>query len=162
MRQKVLASETGEYRTKVFRYYLKNGRLRRERLEDTTKHRLGMRPFLASAETKNGTVSTVVFAESKDKAKRVANMCPDFKKVKYTDIRVSRKEVKLWEAEQITLKVPKRHPDRPYLDWNDPWDRYVLVKCGWQCDPAPNECKTCSARTICVDWHNAPSMRRQL
>lgn len=90
--------------------------------------------------------STVVFAETRGKAKSIALSCDACEDAQYTDI--------------LARRFPKA--DNQYregkceMDWNDSSDRIFLVKeCGWQCTPdfAGEECDYCPAADYC-DYYN--------
>lgn len=87
--------------------------------------------------------ATVVFAETRSKAKALAlstDACEDvdFIRIEATRMREADKYYKEGKTE---------------LDWNDPADRIVLVKeCGFRCDWDcfdPEDCAVCSAKECC-------------
>ncbi len=92
--------------------------------------------------------STIVFAETRGKAKSLAL---------YTDLCYSN------DAEFTDIEVRRlRAADSQYrqgkteMDWFDPKDRLFLVKeLGFRCEyVVPDECKVCSARTICERYED--------
>lgn len=87
--------------------------------------------------------STVVFAETRGKARAMAlatDICED---AKFCDIEANRlPQIDKYYAEGKTE-----------MDWFNPKDRVVLVRdCGFVCDIdywEPEDCKTCSAKQYC-------------
>lgn len=94
---------------------------------------------------RNEFLATVVFAETRGKAKSVALTTDTCEDCDFLDIEVHR--------------VP--HMDKYYkigkteMDWYDPFDRITLVKeCNFTCDydcRCVSECQKCSARELCDD-----------
>lgn len=87
--------------------------------------------------------STVVFAETRGKAKSIAlhtDMCYGYD-AEFTDIEVNR----LSKADSQYKK------GKTEMDWYDPNDRRFLVdKCGFHCEEVDlNECEKCSANDVC-------------
>jgi len=87
--------------------------------------------------------ATVVFAETRGKAKSLATHTAACEDVDFIRIEVSR----MPEADKY-YREGKRE-----LDWEDPADRIVLVKeCGFCCDPDWfdwEDCAVCSASEYC-------------
>lgn len=92
---------------------------------------------------KDEFAATVVFAETRGKARSLATHTDVCEDVDYIRIEVSR----MPEADKF-YRDGKRE-----LDWNDPADRIVLVKeCGFFCNPDYfdwEDCAVCSAREYC-------------
>lgn len=88
----------------------------------------------------------VVFAETRGKAKSLAQYLDVCMDSDYCDIRATR-------APEIG-KYWKEH--KREMDWENPQDRYALVKeLGFQCGEdffEPNWCKECSAKEICDQY----------
>lgn len=87
------------------------------------------------------TASTVVFAETRGKAKSAAlntSCCED---VNFCDIEVSR-------APQMDKYYTEGKIE---MDWFDPQDRIALVKeCGFYCEePIAECCESCPAKDFC-------------
>lgn len=95
---------------------------------------------------RNEFLATVVFAETRGKAKSTAlttDACCD---CNFCDIEVHR-----------VHNMDKYYkPSKTEMDWYDPLDRLALVKeCGFTCDydcRSENECRDCSARELCDDY----------
>lgn len=93
------------------------------------------------AREKDGDCATVIFAETRGKAKSIAMCTEACEDARFTDIEVHR--------------VP--HMDKYYregkkeMDWENPKDRIALVKeCGFRCEYVePFWCDTCSAKQYC-------------
>lgn len=92
---------------------------------------------------KHNFCSTVVFAETRGKARAMAlatDICED---AKFCDIEANRlPQIDKYYAEGKTE-----------MDWFNPKDRVVLVRdCGFVCDIdywEPEDCETCSAKQYC-------------
>lgn len=87
--------------------------------------------------------STVVFAETRGKAKSVALSTECCEYARFTDIEVRR-----------LPQMDKYHKEgKTEMDWDDPLDRLALVKeCSFVCDCETREyenCEICSAREFC-------------
>lgn len=85
--------------------------------------------------------ATVVFAETRGKAKALALCTSSCEDANFCDIEVSRApEMDKYYAEGKTE-----------MDWSDPKDRIALVKeCGFYCeDPIAECCKSCPAKEFC-------------
>ena len=85
--------------------------------------------------------ATVVFAETRDKAKSLALCTSCCKDANICDIEVRR--VPQMDKYYVEGKTE--------MEWSDPKDRIALVKeCGFYCeDPIAEECKDCSAKEFC-------------
>ena len=87
---------------------------------------------------KNSFYSTVVFAESSNKAKSIAMYTDACEDVPYTDIRTKRMPM-----------LDKYYRGLDEMDWYDDADRIALVKDGkFHCFEV-SECKNCPAREYC-------------
>jgi hypothetical protein len=86
--------------------------------------------------------ATVVFAETRNKAKveaLVTDCCED---MEYKDIRPRRFK----EADEM-------YKGRREMDWYDPEDKRFMVKHGWWCEePDQDECRRCDDRDVCEHW----------
>ena len=92
---------------------------------------------------KDEECATVVFAETRGKAKSLALLCDCCEDAKFTDIEVRR-----------VPQVDKYYKEGKWqLDWDNPKDRIVLVKeCGFWCGYEAFEfedCELCSAKRYC-------------
>lgn len=103
---------------------------------------------------KDEFAATVVFAETRSKAKTLALSTDACEDVDYIRIEATR----LKEADKYYKEGKKE------LDWENPADRMVLVKeCGFTCDyDAFNagDCANCSAKDYCdqyQDWLQQPA-----
>lgn len=87
--------------------------------------------------------ATVVFAETRGKAKSLALSTDCCEDARFTDIEVRREP----QADKYYVK------GKTEMDWFNPKDRIALVKdCGFRCDEdywEPEDCKTCSAKQYC-------------
>ncbi|MDE7406459.1 MAG: hypothetical protein K2M89_06275 [Clostridiales bacterium] len=91
---------------------------------------------------KDEGTATVVFAETRGKAKQVAMWYSDgFEDVGFCDIEATR----LPEIDKYYKK------GKIEMDWDNPQDRIVLVdKCGFRCEYVDLDlCDKCSAREYC-------------
>ena len=95
------------------------------------------------AREKDEFCATVVFAETRGKAKSLALATDACEDAHFCDIKVSR----------IPQADKHYREGKTELDWNDPADRLVLVRdCGFMCDFDAfnrNDCASCSARAYC-------------
>ena len=85
--------------------------------------------------------ATVVFAETRDKAKSAALITDCCEGANFCDIEVRRvPQMDKYYAEEKTE-----------MDWFNPKDRIALVKeCGFYCeDPIAEDCKDCPAKEFC-------------
>lgn len=85
--------------------------------------------------------ATVVFAETRDKAKSLALCTSCCKDANICDIEVRR-----------APEMDKYYVDgKTEMDWSDPKDRIALVKeCGFYCeDPIAECCESCPAKEFC-------------
>lgn len=88
---------------------------------------------------KDGDSSTVVFAETRGKARAVARWTDGCEDMEFIEIR------------------PRRFPDadkmyrgKREMDWYDPSDRRFLCEHGWYCfDYDYDECRECPAADVC-------------
>lgn len=86
--------------------------------------------------------STVVFAETRNKARLEAQATDCCEYMQYIDIRPRRFK------EADTMYCGKRE-----MDWCDPDDRRFLVEHGWSCvEPEYDECPECPAADICEKY----------
>jgi len=88
--------------------------------------------------------ATVIFAETRGKAKVIAMHTDCCEDARFTEIEATRMK----SADKYYKKGMR------YLDWEDPKDRVVLVKnCNFTCDYFdPNECNRCSASKYCDQY----------
>ena len=91
-------------------------------------------------------LATVVFAETRGKAKSIALTTETCEDCDFCNIEVHRVQ-----------RMDKYYkPGKTEMDWCDPIDRLALVKeCGFTCDydyRCESECQECSAREICDDY----------
>lgn len=93
------------------------------------------------ARSKWGDCSTVVFAESRGKAKSIAMSTEACEDVDFVNIQVHR----------LPQMDKYYKPDKSEMDWLDPEDRIALVKdAGFRCEYVElEECKQCPAREYC-------------
>lgn len=90
--------------------------------------------------------ATVVFAETRGKARSMALATDCCEDAKFTDIEVHRQP-----------QIDKYYKDGKYeMNWNNPNDRLVLVKeCGFYCsDDYRDDCENCSAKEYCEDYQH--------
>lgn len=89
-----------------------------------------------------GEGSTVVFAETRNEAKMIAQSCDCCEDARYIDIQVRR----LPEADKLYKGLAE-------IDWYDPETRVSLVRdFGWSCYDPSWECDNCQAKPYC-HWH---------
>lgn len=92
---------------------------------------------------KDEFAATVVFAETRGKARALARCTDACEDADFTRIEVTRMK----EADKYYKK------GKTELDWNDPADRLALVKhCGFRCDYESfdlEDCADCSAKEYC-------------
>lgn len=94
------------------------------------------------------TFSTVVFAETRGKARAIAQHTDACEDRDFTDIRILREPV----LDECYRGVPE-------MDWYNAGDRLALVKlCGFHCsyeiDLKPEECEKCCAHEDCARYEN--------
>ena len=88
----------------------------------------------------------VVFAETRGKARALAQLCDCCEDVNFTDIEVHR------------MKPADKYykGDKWWLDWENPQDRIILVKeCGFVCSWDYfdlEDCESCSAKEYCDQY----------
>lgn len=89
---------------------------------------------------------TVVFAESRGKARAAALSTDCCEDVYFTDIEVRRFPI-----------ADSQYKGRLEMDWNDPKDRLFLVKeAGFQCEYVePYCCEVCSAKDYCYLYQDS-------
>lgn len=86
--------------------------------------------------------STVVFAETRNKARLEAQATDCCEYMQYIDIR----PIRFKEAD--TMYCGKRE-----MEWDDADDRRFLVEHGWSCvEPEYDECTECPASDICEKY----------
>ena len=92
---------------------------------------------------KDEFAATVVFAETRGKAKAIARYTDACEDVPYTHIEATR----MPEADKYYRE------GKVELDWNDPTDRIALVRdCGFRCDYDSfdlEDCAVCPAKEHC-------------
>lgn len=88
--------------------------------------------------------STVVFAETRGKAKSLALSTDCCEDAKFTDIEVHRQS-----------QLDKYYKDgKKEMDWDNPQDRIALVRdCNFRCEYMEN-CELCSAKEYCEDYQH--------
>lgn len=89
-------------------------------------------------------ISTVVFAETAQEAKKIACYTETCEDAAYTDIRVQR-----------LPEMDGHDRGSSEIDWYDPEDRKALVALGWSCLETSEECDTCPAKSACSHWEEA-------
>ena len=86
--------------------------------------------------------SEVVFAETRSKAKVLAqstDVCAD---ADWVDIRV-------WRVPELDAE----YRGRWVMDWYDDQDRLALTKLGWRCEEVwLDDCETCVGRDVCETY----------
>ena len=86
--------------------------------------------------------STVVFAETRNKARIEAQATNCCEYMEYLDIRPRRFK----EADSM-------YRGRREMEWCDPNDRKFLVEHGWSCvEPEYEDCPYCPGRTVCEKY----------
>ena len=103
-----------------------------------------MKAFLVRP--KDEAVATVVFAETRGKARALAQSTEACEYVDFTDIEVRRKP-----------QMDKYYKDgKKEMDWYNSKDRIALVKdCGFVCDRdywEREDCNTCPAKEFCENY----------
>ena len=84
--------------------------------------------------------STVVFAETRGKARAAAMRTDCCEDVPFTDIVVNR-----------FREMDSHYRGHTEMDWDDEQDRRALVERGWHCwEPSGWECESCWCRDICT------------
>lgn len=90
----------------------------------------------------HGEGSTIVFAETRNKAKVIALSCDCCEDARYIDIQVRR-----------VPEADKLYKGKSEIDWYDPETRVALVRdFGWSCYDPSWECDDCPAKPYC-HWH---------
>jgi hypothetical protein len=90
---------------------------------------------------KDEFIATVVFAETRGKARAIAQYTDACEDVDFCDIEVHR-----------LPNMDKHYKNgKKEMDWLNPQDRIILVKeCGFQCESVNYaECEECSAKEFC-------------
>lgn len=87
--------------------------------------------------------STVVFAETAQKAKIVAMTTDACEDALFIDIRVKR-----------LPEMDGHDRGRSEIDWYDMEDRKALVALGWACLDTGWECGTCPCKPDCSRWQD--------
>ena len=83
--------------------------------------------------------SEVVFAETRGKAKSIAQCTDICEDSLYTDIRVIR-----------VPELDKEYRGHDVMDWYDDEDKLALIQNGWHCDEVwPDECINCVGKMCC-------------
>ncbi len=87
-----------------------------------------------------GEGSTIVFAETRNKAKVIALSCDCCEDAEYIDVCVHRMK-----------ELDHLYKSRSEIDWWDPETRIILVRdFGWSCYEAfISECEYCPAKQFC-------------
>ena len=99
-----------------------------------------MRAYKAWVDCGDG--STVVFAETRNKAKVIALSCDCCEDAPYIDIRVHRMK-----------ELDHLYQGKPEMDWYDDETRLLLVRdFGWSCAEPSWECDSCCCKKYC-SWH---------
>lgn len=84
--------------------------------------------------------STIVFAESRGKAKSIATRLETFDDSNFVDIRVNRCE-----------RADGLYKGNKEIDWDDPDTRLVLVRdLGWYC--YDEDCEECVTKEYCLEY----------
>lgn len=93
----------------------------------------------------DGEGSTVVFAETRNKAKVIAMYCDCCEGAKYAEICIRRMK-----------GLDSLYKGRSEIDWYDHETRLVLVRdYGWRClEPYHPECEICLAKKHCSYWES--------
>ena len=88
----------------------------------------------------NVEYSTVVFADTRGKARALAMNTDAFEDTPFTEIRICR-----------LPQLDNEYRGHWEMDWYDDKDRLALVKkCSWQCvEPEFDDCETCVAKEYC-------------
>lgn len=93
-----------------------------------------------------GEGSTIVFTETRNKAKALALLCDCCEDANYTDIRTHRMK----EADCL-------YKGEFEIDWYDDETRLFLVReCGWACVETSWECDSCKSKKYC-SWFESES-----
>lgn len=87
--------------------------------------------------------STVVFAENRQEAKKIAFGTEACEDTAYIDVRVAR-----------LPQMDEHYRGYAEIDWYNPEDRKALVGLGWTCEETSWECDTCEARHLCSKWED--------
>ena len=95
---------------------------------------------------KNGDgYNYIIYAETRGKAASIAKDCCDgaFDNYTFTELRVLREPT-----------LDEHYYGKTVLDWFDDKDRMLMVKyagfeCGYEYDPGPEECASCSGKLYC-------------
>ena len=88
--------------------------------------------------------STVVFAESRNKARRLAMSTDACEYGEYIRIRATR-----------LPELDSEYRGHFEMDWYNDQDRMAMVSQGWRCsDPDRDECVVCSCKEDCEDYQD--------
>lgn len=86
--------------------------------------------------------STVVFAETRSKARTIAQATDCCEDMDYININPRRFK-----------EADARYCGKSEMEWDDPDDRRFLVEHGWSCvEPEYDECPECPAADICEKY----------
>lgn len=86
--------------------------------------------------------STVVFAETRSKAKTLALAMDACEDAQYIDI----------EARRMP-DLDSEYRGHFEMEWDDPQDRAALIAHGWTCiEPEPDECEACVGKSECETY----------
>ena len=86
--------------------------------------------------------STVVFAETRNKAKALALATDACEDAQYIDIEVHRMP-----------ELDCEYRGHFEMEWDDPQDRAALIAHGWACfEVEPDECQTCAGASSCESY----------
>ena len=106
-----------------------------------------MKAWIVGVEDQSG--STVVFAETRGKARAIAMHTDACEEADFTDIYVNRLKI-----------ADSQYKGKDEMDWDSTQDRIFLVKeCGWSCDTSYvdiNElyCGGCPAKEYCNAYND--------
>lgn len=105
---------------------------------------MSMKAYYASADYLD--YATIVFAETRGKAKALALHTDAFEDSEYTDVRVSRRPA-----------LDRYYRGLPEMDWENTDDRIAMVRdagfvCSWEYDIDECECKMCPASEWCARY----------
>lgn len=90
-------------------------------------------------DVRDGFYSTVVFAETRGKAKSEAMRTDCCEDSEWTDIRVTR-----------VPELDAEYRGHDEMEWDDDQDRHALIRAGWRCEYIdPDYCETCVGREDC-------------
>lgn len=88
---------------------------------------------------RDGDYATVVFAETRGKARALAQTTDCCEDEEFTNVSAKR-----------FREADSHYRGRSEMDWYDPQDRLFLVKAGWHCEYTDLfECADCCAKAYC-------------